>query len=80
MGKGVGQIAARCRKMGIPCIALGGFISLETRTQKLFAQIHSLTELTSVWQAKAKPAYWLEQLATRVAQSWKTSKLKFSNS
>ena len=28
MGKGVGQIAERCRRMKIPCIGLGGVVSL----------------------------------------------------
>jgi glycerate kinase len=71
MGKGVGQIAARCRKQGIPCIALAGFVSPGAKKQKLFTQIHALTQLTTVEQAKAKPAYWLERLATQVAQSMK---------
>ena len=70
MGKGVGQIAACCRKQGIPCIALAGFVSPGAKKQKLFTQIHALTQLTTVEQAKAKPAYWLERLATRVASSW----------
>jgi glycerate kinase len=70
MGKGVGQIAARCRKQGIPCVALAGFVSPGAKKQKLFTQIHALTQLTTIEQAKAKPAYWLEQLATQVARSW----------
>ncbi|MGA3163022.1 MAG: glycerate kinase [Verrucomicrobiota bacterium] len=73
MGKGVGQIAARCREQGIPCVALTGFVSAGARKRRLFTQIHALTQLTTVKQAKAKPVYWLEQLAMRVAQSWKTS-------
>jgi glycerate kinase len=70
MGKGVGQIAARCRKQNIPCVALAGFVSPDARRQKLFTQIHALTQLTTVRQAKAKPAYWLERLAMQVARSW----------
>jgi glycerate kinase len=72
MGKGVGQIAARCRKQGIPCVALAGFVSTGAGKRRLFTQIHALTRLTAVEQAKAEPAYWLERLATRVARSWKT--------
>ena len=67
MGKGVGQIAALCRRQRIPCIALGGVIRPEARKRKLFAQMNGLTELTSVRQARSKPAHWLERLATRVA-------------
>jgi glycerate kinase len=69
MGKGVGQIAARCREQGIPCVALAGFVSPGAKKQKLFTQIHALTHLTTVEQAKAKPAYWLERLAMQVAKS-----------
>jgi glycerate kinase len=72
MGKGVGQIAARCREQGIPCVALAGFVSTSAGKQRLCTQTHALTRLTAVGQAKAKPAYWLERLATRVARSWKT--------
>jgi len=72
MGKGVGQIAARCREQGIPCVALAGFVGAGARKRRLFTQTHALTQLTAVEQAKAKPAYWLERLATRVARSWKT--------
>jgi glycerate kinase len=70
MGKGVGQIAARCREQDIPCVALAGVVSANAGKQKLFAQTHALTELTSVERAKANPAYWLERLAARVARSW----------
>ena len=69
MGKGVGQIAQRCRKLNIPCIGLAGTLSASPRTGTLFTQAHALTELTSVAQAKAKPAHWLERLARRVANT-----------
>ena len=67
MGKGVGQIAERCRKLKIPCIALAGRVSASPETGAFFAQAHALTELTTVAQAEARPAYWLERLAQRVA-------------
>ena len=67
MGKGVGQIAQRCRKLNVPCIGLAGIVSTSPGTGALFTQAHALTELTTVAQAKAKPAYWLERLAQRVA-------------
>jgi glycerate 2-kinase len=71
MGKGVGQIAAHCRRQNIPCIALAGFVGTGAGKQRLFTQMHAMTRLTAVGQAKAEPAYWLERLATRVARSWK---------
>lgn len=67
MGKGVGEVARRCRELSIPCIGLGGMVSLRKSTAKAFAQVHALTDLTTVHQAKASPARWLERLAQRVA-------------
>jgi glycerate 2-kinase len=69
MGKGVGQVATRCRQRGIPCIALAGSVSASAGKPRLFTRIHALIELTTVGRAKAKPAYWLERLAARVARA-----------
>jgi glycerate kinase len=69
MGKGVGQIAQRCRRLKIPCIGLGGVVSVSSGAKESFAQAHALTELTSVRQAKAQPARWLERLARQVASA-----------
>jgi glycerate kinase len=69
MGKGVGQIAQRCRKLRIPCIGLAGMVSASPGTAAFSAQAHALTELTTVAQAKANPAHWLERLARQVARS-----------
>ena len=69
MGKGVGQIARRCRQLKIPCIALAGRVSASTGRRAFFTQAHALTELTTVAQAKARPAYWLERLAQQVAHN-----------
>ena len=70
MGKGVGQIASRCRKLNIPCIGLAGLVHqrLLAETRHGFTQLHALTELTSLEQAKAQPALWLERLAQRAAR------------
>ena len=69
MGKGVGQIAQRCRKLKIPCIGLAGMVSASKRTKEFFTCTYALTDLTGVRQAKAQPARWLERLAQRVARS-----------
>jgi glycerate kinase len=66
MGKGVGQIAKRCRALKIPCIALAGTIAPMVTERKVFAQARSLRELTTVARAKAHPAIWLERLAGQV--------------
>ena len=65
MGKGVGQIAERCRRLRIPCIGLAGVVGTNQSTTLSFAQTHALTELTTVQQAKARPAHWLKRLAHR---------------
>ena len=70
MGKGVGQIAQRCRKLRIPCIALAGIVAMNDRKDRLFSQTHSLTDLTTVRDAKARPAFWLEHLAAHAAHEW----------
>ena len=69
MGKGVGQLARRCHQLKIPCIALAGRVSASTGRRAFFTQAHALTELTTVAQAKARPAYWLERLAQQVAHN-----------
>ena len=69
MGKGVGRIAERCQRLNIPCIGLAGMVSANRNTAESFNQIHALTELTTLAQAKARPAYWLGRLARRAANS-----------
>ena len=41
MGKGVGQIARRCRQMKIPCIGLAGMVSAGPGTGAFFRQTHA---------------------------------------
>ena len=69
MGKGVGQIARRCRELKIPCIGLAGMVGAGPGTGAFLTQAHALTELTTLAQAKARPAYWLGRLARRAANS-----------
>ena len=70
MGKGAGEIARRCQKLGIPCIGLTGVASKTIAGRKAFTQVRALTELTTLRQARARPAFWLEQLSRRVAARW----------
>ena len=67
MGKGVGEIARRCRAVKIPCLGLAGMVPPDCRESKMFAQIRALTDLTSATRAKANSAYWLERLAEQAA-------------
>ena len=68
MGKGVGQVGRRCRELKIPCIGLAGMMDISAGKGAGFTQVRALTEITSVAQAKARPACWLERLAQRVAR------------
>ena len=69
MGKGAGQIVQRCRELGIPCFALAGVLACRPNDRGQFTGAHALTDLVSVREAKARPAYWLERLAEQVARS-----------
>ena len=71
MGKGVGEVARRCGALRSPCIGLAGTVPPDCRQSRLFVELHALTELTSVAQAKENPAHWLEKLATNAAQGLK---------
>jgi glycerate kinase len=70
MGKGVGQIAARCRRRRIPCIALGGVTNNLDRLRRHFAQVAALTDLTSPAQARSQAAHWLSKLARQMSEAW----------
>ena len=67
MGKGVGEVARRCRELKIPCIGLGGSVERHRPMDRLFSRVAALTGVTTLEQAKARPAFWLEFLARRVA-------------
>lgn len=70
MGKGVGELAAQCRKLGKPCIGIAGSASSDAAGSGAFAAIGALTDLTDQESAMAKPAHWLRQVARRLAASW----------
>jgi len=67
MGKGVGQIAQRCGKMGIPCFAMGGTILEPARARTLFTQARALTEITDPASARSAAALHLCELARQMS-------------
>jgi glycerate kinase len=67
MGKAAGRIAEECRQRKTPCIGLAGMIGARSQHKALFARMYALTDLTTLKQAKARPAYWLERLAAEAA-------------
>ena len=76
MGKGVGEIIARCSQPKIPCIALAGVINAPSRQRRQFASSHALVELTSQKEAMKNPAYHLERLASQTAEEWRIPTLE----
>ena len=70
MGKGVGEIARLCAALKVPCLCITGEKPARDRWKKNFAGTFSLTDLTSLGQAKRKPAYWLERVAEQASRSW----------
>jgi len=74
MGKGAGQVARRCRALGIPCFGVAGIVRQTGFSKHGFTEIHALTELTTLRRAKAEPALWLERLAKQTAGCWRPPK------
>jgi glycerate kinase len=74
MGKGVGEIGRRCRKLKVPCIALAGNVVARASANRIFTEAHALTELTTVEAAKRNPERWLERLAAQVGRTYNVSK------
>jgi len=68
MGKGVGELAARCAALGKPCVALGGRRSNQRALAGRFLFAKALTDLTSPEQALADAGSWLEVLAGKAAR------------
>ena len=71
MGKGVGQLAALCRRQRIPVLGLAGMIQQTPPLRKSFSEIHALTQLTTPDQARRRAKLWLARLAEKVAANWK---------
>jgi glycerate kinase len=71
MGKGVGQIARQCARLKIPCIGLAGMVKPGSGAGKYFAQMHGLTQFTTLKNARQKPELWLERVAGQVAREWR---------
>ena len=69
MGKGVGQIMHRCRKLKIPCIILAGVVEGNRGTPTRFSRTFALTDITTLAEARRKPAYHLQKLSALAARS-----------
>lgn len=73
MGKLPGAVAARARRAGLPCIAVGG--DLDPRAARVLARALGVTVSLSAFAgsrkaARSRAAYWLERLAWERGPSW----------
>lgn len=67
MGKGVGELAALCKRLNVPCIGIGGSITCGDAFQKTYA----LTpDFVSQEEAFANPARHLQALAAKAAHDY----------
>jgi glycerate kinase len=68
MGKGVGEIARRCRQWGKPCLGLSGVTDGSPQLRRAFESVHALVpEFTTTTRALTRPRYELGRLARRIA-------------
>jgi glycerate kinase len=71
MGKGVGELAALCQKKRKRCVGLAGVVTDERKARQLFTDVQAMVAITSVAEAKANAAHWLEEIARRAAlRAW----------
>jgi glycerate kinase len=66
MGKGVGRVLDLCRETGVLCAGVAGRVEPAARSPD-WAALVGLTEITSVEQACAEPATWVQEAARRLA-------------
>jgi len=73
MGKAPAGVAARAKKAGVPCIAVGGGIEAAARPglRRTFKKIESLSEFAGSGKAaRARGAHFLTQLAAQHGKAW----------
>ena len=70
MGKGVGELASRCKERKIPCVGLGGRVEDRAQLRRIFAVARALNEITSPEKAKKAAGRYLEELAELAARQW----------
>jgi glycerate kinase len=71
MGKGVGELAQRCQRIGVPCLAIAGMVQPGIETESLFAMTRALTpDFVTKDRAMTETAAWLERLGAELAAEW----------
>src|SRR6185503_10956631 len=66
MGKGVGELAALCRKLNKACVGIAGVVTDSDKARNLFKNVHSLVDLTTSEEAKTNAGRWVEEAARRL--------------
>jgi glycerate kinase len=69
MGKGVGRLARLCREREIPCFGFAGSLGQGYQNKSQFSRVYGMTELTTSFEAMARPAVWLRALAAQAARN-----------
>jgi glycerate kinase len=67
MGKGVGRLAALCRRAGVPCVGLVGTAEPAVRCGRDWLAVLVLTDFQSQTQAQRRAKAGLEALAVRAS-------------
>lgn len=67
MGKGVGELAALCRRHSKRCIGLAGIVQDKAKVERLLTEAHGLCDLTTPRAAMRNAGRWLTRLAERIA-------------
>ena len=79
MGKGVGGVAALCRELRKPCLALAGMVSSAELLRGQFSEVHALVpDRVSREEAFAEPGRHLAALASKVATGFSLRALDLS--
>ncbi|MBI5385130.1 MAG: glycerate kinase [Verrucomicrobia bacterium] len=72
MGKGVGELAARCRAAGVPCVGLAGVVADAAQASQHFQRTYALVpEFVTRERAFAEAATCLEELAEKAAREFR---------
>jgi glycerate kinase len=69
MGKGVGQLAIRCRRWRVPCIGVAGVVRPAARRWRVWCGLVGMTDFHSDTYAMQQPVECLVAAAARAAQN-----------
>ena len=69
MGKGVGDLARRCHRRGIPCVGLAGSVRQPRLAGRVFARVAGIVpDVAGQADAIREPVRWLTELAFQIAR------------